>query len=97
MKNALEGAVKSIYRELRLKHPEFCSCPRCEDDVLALALNQTTPRYVSENATLGNVVTGVHLSYDQLRAELTVLVFDAMRRVAGSPRHDEGGAARASP
>ena len=97
MKNALEGAVKSIHRELMKKHPEFCACSRCEDDVLALALNQTKPRYVSEQATLGNVVTGVHLSYDQLRAELTVLVFDAMRRVASSPRHDEGGATPASP
>ena len=97
MKNALEGAVKSIHRELMKTHPEFCSCPRCEDDVLALALNQTKPRYVSESATIGTVVTGVHLSYDQLRAELTVLVFDAMRRVASSPRHDTGGAAQASP
>ena len=97
MKNALEGAVKSIHRELMKAHPGFCSCPRCEDDVLALALNQTRPRYVSESATIGNVVTGVHLSYDQLRAELTVLVFDAMRRVASSPRHEEGGGTTATP
>jgi competence protein ComFB len=90
MKNALEGAVRSIHRELRGKHPEFCTCERCEDDVLALALNQTKPRYVSEVGSIGSIVTGVHLSYDQLRAELTVLVFDAMRRVAKSPRHDEG-------
>jgi competence protein ComFB len=92
MKNALEGAVRSIHRELMKKHPEFCTCERCEDDVMALALNQTKPRYVSENASMGSIVTGVHLSYDQLRAELTVLVFDAMRRVAKSPRHDEGDA-----
>ena len=92
MKNALEGAVRSIHRELMKKHPEFCACERCEDDVMAFALNQTKPRYVSENSSMGTVVTGVHLSYDQLRAELTVLVFDAMRRVARSPRHDEGGA-----
>jgi competence protein ComFB len=90
MKNALESAVRSIHRELMQKHPEFCTCERCEDDVMALALNQTKPRYVSENSSLGSVVTGVHLSYDQLRAELTVLVFDAMRRVAKSPRHDGG-------
>ncbi len=90
MKNALEGAVRSIHRELMKKHAEFCTCERCEDDVMALALNQTKPRYVSENASIGSIVTGVHLSYDQLRAELTVLVFDAMRRVAKSPRHDGG-------
>ncbi len=97
MKNALEGAVRSIHRELRAKNAEFCACARCEDDVLALALNQTKPRYVSENSSLGKVVTGVHLSYDQLRAELTVLVYDAMRRVAKTPRHNEGGPPPAAP
>jgi competence protein ComFB len=97
MKNALEGAVRSIHRELRVRNPEFCTCARCEDDVLALALNQTKPRYVSENSSLGTIVTGVHLSYDQLRAELTVLVYDAMRRVAKTPRHDEGGPTPVAP
>jgi hypothetical protein len=96
MKNALEGAVRSIHRELRTRQPEYCACAHCEDDVLALALNQTRPRYVSDHTSLGQVVTGVHLSYDQLRAELTVLVFDAMRRVAKSPRHTSGGTVTAS-
>jgi competence protein ComFB len=91
MKNALEGAVRSIHRELRTRQSEYCACAHCEDDVLALALNQVKPRYVSDHTSLGTVVTGVHLSYDQMRAELTVLVFDAMRRVAQSPRHATGG------
>ena len=97
MKNALEAAVRSIHRELRTRCPEFCACAQCEDDVLACALNQVKPRYVSENSSLGSVVTGVHLSYDQMRAELTVVVFDAMRRVANSPRHTSGGVPATTP
>ena len=42
---------------------------------------------MSGNPPLGEVVTGVQLSYDQARAELTVLLFEAMRKVAASPRH----------
>lgn len=97
MKNALEGAVRSIHRELRARYAEFCACAHCEDDVLAFALNQVKPRYVSDHTALGAVVTGVHLSYDQMRAELTVLVFDAMRRVAKSPRHALGGVTATTP
>jgi competence protein ComFB len=92
MKNALEGPLRSIYADLRRKNPQFCDCAQCQDDVLALALNNTKPRYVSGNPPLGEVVTGVQLSLDQARAELTVLLFDAMRRVAASPRHEEGAA-----
>lgn len=90
MRNALEGAVRSIYAELRGKNPQFCDCAQCQDDVLSFALNHTKPRYVSGNPPLGAVVTGVQLSYDQTRAELTVVVFDAMRKVAASPRHAPG-------
>ncbi len=90
MKNALEGAMRSIYAELRAKSSQFCDCAQCQDDVLSLALNHSRPRYVSGNPPLGAVVTGVQLSYDQTRAELTVIVFDAMRKVAASPRHAGG-------
>lgn len=93
MKNALEGAMRSIYEELRTRNPQFCDCTQCRDDVLSLALNHTKPRYVSGNPPLGAVVTGVQLSNDQARAELTVVVFDAMRTVAKSPRHAAGGSA----
>lgn len=95
MKNALEGPLRSLYADLRESNPQFCACPQCQDDVMALALNNTRPRYVSGNPPLGEVVTGVQLSHDQARAELTVLLYDAMRRVAASPRHEgesgEGG------
>jgi competence protein ComFB len=87
MKNALEPTVRSIHAELVRKHAEYCSCAHCSADVVALALNRIRPRYVSQFSPIGEIVTDVQMTYDQSRAELTVLVFDAMRLVATSPRH----------
>ena len=88
MKNAIEDAVRNVYTALQKKHAEFCACPRCQDDVMALALNHTKPRYVAGDPPLGAAVTSAQLAGDQARAQLTVIVFDAMRRVAAHPRHE---------
>lgn len=87
MRNVLEDAIKSVYAALRRAHPDFCACPQCQSDVLTMALNHTKPRYVSDNPPLGAAVTNVMLAQDASRAELTVIVFEAMRKVAASPRH----------
>jgi competence protein ComFB len=87
MINALEETVNTIYAQLLDKHgTEFCSCVRCQDDVIAHALNNARPRYVG-GSPLGAAVTRVSLSQDQARAEIAVLVLDAMRRVQLNPRH----------
>lgn len=86
MKNAIEDAVRDVYRSLRARNAQYCDCPRCQDDVIALALNHTRPRYVA-GPPLGAAVTSVQLAQDQSRAELTVIVLEAMRRVAQEPRH----------
>jgi len=86
MKNVLEELVLDVYRQLRTTHPEFCSCERCHDDVIAQALNKARPRYIG-GSPLGAAVTRVSLASDQARAEMAVLVFDAMRRVNQNPRH----------
>lgn len=87
MRNVLEDAIRRVYASLRGAHPEFCACAQCESDVLTMALNHTKPRYVSDNPPLGAAVTNAMLAQDASRAELTVIVFEAMRKVAASPRH----------
>ena len=93
MINALEEVIRSVYDSLRASNPEHCSCERCQDDVLTYALNQTRPRYVQSDG-LGAAVTRVALATDAARTEITVIVFDAMRRVAANPRHQPGDPAR---
>jgi competence protein ComFB len=85
--NALEEAVGQAYDELRPVHPEVCGCERCRADVLTYALNQARPRYVVGDP-LGSTVTRVTLGRDQAKAELAVIVLDAMQRIARKPHHD---------
>lgn len=87
MTNALEEVVRAIYADLRSKHKEFCSCQRCQDDVITHVLNHARPRYVSDVPPLGAAVTRVALSTDGAKTEITVLVYEAMRTVATQPRH----------
>ncbi|HEX6535422.1 MAG TPA: late competence development ComFB family protein [Gemmatimonadaceae bacterium] len=89
MRNLLEGAVRSIYGELRAKYPEFCACESCQTDVIAFALNTARPRY-SAGTDMGQALIAVDLQRDQTRATLAVVVMDAMRRVASNPRHHGG-------
>jgi competence protein ComFB len=86
MLNALEEAVRETYDALRSADPKFCGCQRCRDDVMTLVLNQARPRYVVGDP-LGAAVTRVALDRRQQRAELSVIVLDAMRRVAETPHH----------
>jgi len=86
MKNALEELVSEVYRQLKTRHPQFCACERCHDDVIAQALNKARPRYIG-GSKIGAAVTRVSLDGDQAKAEIAVLVFDAMRRVHANPRH----------
>jgi competence protein ComFB len=88
MKNLLEGAIESVYADLRAQNPEFCACENCRTDVMAIALNSARPRY-GGGADVGHALMALDLQKDQTRATIAVLVLDAMRRVASSPRHEE--------
>lgn len=85
MRSPLERVVRELHASLSTQHPEFCSCEQCTDDVTALVMNQTRPRFTTTG--LGWAVEAAELDTDQTRAALSVLVFDAMRRVAEEPRH----------
>ncbi|HEU4640931.1 MAG TPA: late competence development ComFB family protein [Gemmatimonadaceae bacterium] len=98
MKNLLEGTVRALHGELRAQNPQFCACEMCQADVEAYALNIARPRY-SGGTAVGQALIALDLQRDQTRAELAVLVLDAMRRVAASPRHaarDSGPGSRES-
>ncbi len=88
MRNLLEGAVRELHAGLVAQHPEFCHCSRCADDVLALVMNHTRPRYAT--SPRGFALASLDIWTDQTRAELSVLVLNAMRRVAVAPRHTPG-------
>lgn len=84
MKNLQEEAVKREYEQLKASVPGFCGCDMCRDDVLVYALNRLTPRYVAQPT--GEVLTKLSLGSDQPKADISVLILDAMRRVQAEPR-----------
>lgn len=86
MRNRVETLLGELYEELRRTNPEGCGCERCRADVLTFALNQARPRYAG--TATGQALISVDLQRDQTRAELAVIVLEAMRRVAANPRHD---------
>jgi hypothetical protein len=85
MKSPLERAVRDVHAKLTEQQAEFCACEQCADDVVAMVMNQIRPRYTTTG--LGYAVEAADLDTDQVRAQLSVLVFDAMHRVAEQPRH----------
>ena len=91
MKNALEEVIGTLADQVRkTTGAEYCACADCKDDVITATLNKARPRYVS-GGTIGAAVTRVNLSSDQARAEISVLVLEAMRRVKANPRHGPEG------
>ncbi len=86
MKNLLEGTVLGIYEDLVAKSPDACRCENCREDALAYVLNKTRPRY-TVGTDAGMALIALELQKDQTRAQLAVMVLDAMQRVSANPRH----------
>ena len=86
MTNLIEGALDEQHERLRHRVAGYCGCVQCKDDVVTMALNQIRPRYTS-GARRGSIITRAELQGDQARAEIMVVVLDAMRKVAAAPRH----------
>lgn len=88
MTNLVEDVVREAHAQLLSTSTNFCSCRQCADDVATYVLNQLRPRYT--NTARGWALANLELRSDQGRADLSVRVLDAMRRVAAAPRHDVG-------
>ncbi|MRX72181.1 competence protein ComFB [Bacillus lacus] len=46
--NVMEQIMIDLFDEYRDRLGMKCTCSRCQSDVLALALNKTPPRYISQ-------------------------------------------------
>jgi competence protein ComFB len=88
VKNVLEEMVVKEYERLRPTMKGFCGCSQCRDDVLVYALNRLPPRYVSGRE--GEVISGVALQRDQSKADISIMLIEAFRRVGASPHHGPG-------
>jgi competence protein ComFB len=84
IRNMVEDHVRQAFEALRPHFKDFCGCDLCVDDVQVFALNRMPPRYVT--SLEGQAVTEVSLEKQQNRAEIDVVVMEALRKVSMAPR-----------
>jgi competence protein ComFB len=84
IRNMVEDHVRASFESLRPHFADFCGCDLCVDDVQVFALNRMPPRYVT--SLEGQAVTEVSLEKQQHRAEIDVVVMEALRKVSLAPR-----------
>lgn len=84
IRNMVEDHVRQAFAALRPHFKDFCGCDLCVDDVQVFALNRMPPRYVT--SLEGQAVTEVSLEKQQNRAEIDVVVMEALRKVSLAPR-----------
>jgi competence protein ComFB len=85
--NYMEGVVTSYVDEVIAGEDDFCDCPRCRLDVIAIALNDVKPKYVVTTKGLAYARMGELQA--QFKADTIVAVTRAMRIVKAHPRHED--------
>lgn len=83
--NLIEDHVFDISDRLTAADVEFCGCEKCLTDVMAFALAQLPPAYVtSEN---GRAITEARLEQDGVHEIILKQVNEALEAVKAHPRH----------
>ena len=85
--NYMEGVVTAYVDEVTAGDPDFCRCPRCRLDVIAIALNDVKQKYVVTTKGLAYARMGELQA--QFKADTIVAVTRAMRIVKAHPRHED--------
>lgn len=83
--NFMEDVVAAYVDELIDKDKSFCGCPRCRLDVIAIALNDVSPKYVV--TTKGYAYARMGELQAQFRADTIVAVTRALKMVNKNARH----------
>ena len=83
--NLVEDHVFEISDRLTAADAEFCGCEKCLTDVMAFALSQLAPAYVSTDE--GRAMTEARLEQDGFHDTITARVTEALAAVKVHPRH----------
>ena len=83
--NCMEIYVKECLDKL-LENNKGCKCEKCRNDMMAIALNNLKPYYVTTH--LGEVISKIKNMEQQNEANVVVEVMKAINKVQKSPKHD---------
>ena len=86
--NYMEIYVKKFLNEILkndLKYSNICTCPHCIDDIMAKALNNLKPYYITSKK--GEVYAAYNSLETQHNAEVITAVINAIECVSKNKNH----------
>ena len=83
--NIMEDLVEEYYDSLAAKQL-FCTCERCRNDTIALALSMLPAHYAVTD--VGNKINKINSLRRQSSADLQAALIRSVDIVSSSPRHD---------
>ncbi|WJY26140.1 late competence development ComFB family protein [Sporosarcina trichiuri] len=81
----MEDVVRDTLLTYKKSMNLACSCDRCLDDIMALALNDLPPSYVVNNA-YSPYVRAQHQADRQGATNIITIIAKSAAKVSGSPR-----------
>ncbi len=78
LENHTEALVRDVLKEYRMKET-ICECPRCEEDIVAMVLNQLPPKYFLSDAEEGDKIA--YQLNQRLRFEALIKITEAANQV----------------
>jgi len=85
LKNFMEDVVQEVFQDVKDLRPDVCTCNRCRDDVIALALSKLKGRYATTPE--GEIFARVEQSDRQVRTDALLAVMQAVDVVSKNPKH----------
>ncbi|MDR0553809.1 MAG: late competence development ComFB family protein [Treponema sp.] len=88
MEDIILARVNELCDGITEEQPDICVCPQCRLDTACYALNRVSPRYLVSNRGVARVEQA-SLEHQQDDADITVLIYEGIRRVNHNQRlHD---------
>ncbi|MGP1407079.1 late competence development ComFB family protein [Selenomonas sp.] len=85
IKNTMEEFVKHNLDTILRMYPDCCSCDKCREDIMALALNHLPPKYVSTDK--GDLFARISSMDPVDKAFISQEIAKAIQIVHEVPRH----------
>ncbi|MCD5404931.1 MAG: late competence development ComFB family protein [Desulfotomaculum sp.] len=79
--------LDSILKEYKKNNPNMCTCELCKQDIIAIALNNLSTRYVTTEK--GRIINQVLLEQIDQKAEIITQILKAIQIVKKNPRHQK--------
>lgn len=83
--NVMEEVVRDVLMQYKDQLQLTCLCERCFNDIMAIALNELPPRYIT-NEEYGPYVKAAHVADRQGATNIILIVTKAAKLVSSSPR-----------